>query len=388
MIDRLAQHELNQRLARAPAVLLLGARQVGKSTLARAAAAARPGSVMLDLERAADRAQLAEPELFLARHRSRLVVLDEVQLMPDVFSHLRPEIDADRRPGRFLLLGSASGELLRQQSESLAGRVSYLELPPVLAAEQPPDLGSLQTLWLRGGFPLSLLAASEADSYAWRRDFIESFLLRDLAQMGVRVAAESLHRFWRMQAHLQGQPFNASALGQSLGGLAHTTVARYLDTLVDALMLRRLEPVLPNVGKRLVKSPKVYVRDSGLVHALLGIDNLDALQGHPIVGASWEGFVIEQIAAAAHQALPDARLGYYRTAAGAELDVVVEQGTRRWGFEVKFSSTPSVTKGFWQACHDLQLDRAAVVAPVSRAYPLKAGAEVIPVADLAAWFQD
>jgi predicted AAA+ superfamily ATPase len=387
MIERLAQFELNQRLARAPAVLLLGARQVGKSTLARAAAAARPGSVLLDLERASDRAQLAEPELFLARHRSRLVVLDEVQLMPDLFSHLRPEIDADRRPGRFLLLGSASGELLRQQSESLAGRVSYLELPPVLAAEQPPDLASLQTLWLRGGFPLSLLAANEADSYAWRRDFIENFLLRDLAQMGVRVAAESLHRFWRMQAHLQGQPFNASALGQSLGGLAHTTVARYLATLVDALMLRRLEPVLPNVGKRLVKSPKVYVRDSGLVHALLGINNLDALQGHPIVGASWEGFVVEQIAAAARQALPDARLGYYRTAAGSELDVVVEQGTRRWGFEVKFSSAPSVTKGFWQACQDLQLDRAAVVAPVSRAYPLKAGAEVIPVSDLAAWFQ-
>ena len=387
MIERLAQFELNQRLARVPAVLLLGARQVGKSTLARAAAAARPGSVLLDLERASDRAQLAEPELFLARHRSRLVVLDEVQFMPDLFSHLRPEIDADRRPSRFLLLGSASGELLRQQSESLAGRVSYLELPPVLAAEQPPDLASLQTLWLRGGFPLSLLAANEADSYAWRRDFIESFLLRDLAQMGVRVAAESLHRFWRMQAHLQGQPFNASALGQSLGGLAHTTVARYLDTLVDALMLRRLEPVLPNVGKRLVKSPKVYVRDSGLVHALLGINNLDALQGHPIVGASWEGFVVEQIAAAARQALPDARLGYYRTAAGSELDVVVEQGTRRWGFEVKFSSAPSVTKGFWQACQDLQLDRAAVVAPVSRAYPLKAGAEVIPVSDLAAWFQ-
>lgn len=387
MIERLAQLDLNQRLARAPAVLLLGARQVGKSTLARAAAAAKPGSVLLDLERASDRAQLAEPELFLARHRSRLVVLDEVQLMPGLFSHLRPEIDADRRPGRFLLLGSASGELLRQHSESLAGRVSYLELPPVLAAEQPPDLASLQTLWLRGGFPLSLLAASEADSYAWRRDFIESFLLRDLAQMGVRVAAESLHRFWRMQAHLQGQPFNASALGQSLGGLAHTTVARYLDTLVDALMLRRLEPVLPNVGKRLVKSPKVYVRDSGLVHALLGINNLDALQGHPIVGASWEGFVVEQIAAAARQALPDASLGYYRTAAGSELDVVVEQGTRRWGFEVKFSSAPSVTKGFWQACQDLQLDRAAVVAPVSRAYPLKAGAEVIPVSDLAAWFQ-
>jgi uncharacterized protein len=268
-------------MARAPAVLLLGPRQVGKSTLAQTVAASRPGAVMLDLERASDRAQLAEPELFFARHREHLVVLDEVQLMPELFSTLRPEIDAARRPGRFLLLGSASGELLRQKSESLAGRIGYLELPPVLALEQPDNLAALQQLWLRGGFPLSLLAADEAASFGWRQDFIESFLLRDLAQMGVKVAAESLHRFWRMQAHLQGQPFNASALGASLGGLAHTTVARYLDTLVDALMLRRLEPVLPNLGKRLIKSPKVYVRDSGLVHALLGLKDLDALQAPP-----------------------------------------------------------------------------------------------------------
>ena len=232
---------------------------------------------------------------------------------PELFRALRPEIDADRRPGRFLLLGSASGELLRQKSESLAGRISYLELPPVLAAEMPSDLATLQQLWRRGGFPLSLLAVGDAASFEWRRDFIASFLLRDLAQMGVQVASESLHRFWRMLAHLQGQQFNASMLGESLGGVAHTTVKRYADTLVDALMLRRLEPHLVNVGKRLVKSPKVYVRDSGLLHALLGIQNLDMLQGHPIVGTSWEGFVIEQIAAA----LPSgSQLGFYRTAAG------------------------------------------------------------------------
>jgi len=388
MIDRRTQARLDHRLARSPAVLLLGPRQVGKSTLAHAVAASRPGAVMLDLERASDRAQLAEPELFFARHRDHLVVLDEVQLMPELFSTLRPEIDAARRPGRFLLLGSASGELLRQKSESLAGRISYLELPPVLALEQPDDLAALQQLWLRGGFPLSLLAADEADSFAWRRDFIESFLLRDLAQMGVKVAAESLHRFWRMQAHLQGQQFNASALGVSLGGLAHTTVARYLDTLVDALMLRRLEPVLPNLGKRLVKSPKVYVRDSGLVHALLGLQDLDALQGHPIVGASWEGFVVEQVAAAIAEVMPDAQLGYYRTAAGTELDIVIEQGSRRLGLEVKFSAAPTVGKGFWQALADLQPERAAVVAPVARRYPLKDGVEVLPVRDVMAWLSE
>lgn len=388
MINRRTQTRLKERLARSPAVLLLGPRQVGKSTLARTMAASHPGAVMLDLERASDRAQLAEPELFLARHRDHLVVLDEVQLMPELFSALRPEIDAVRRPGRFLLLGSASGELLRQRSESLAGRISYLELPPVLALEQPDDLATLQQLWLRGGFPLSLLAGDEADSFAWRRDFIESFLLRDLAQMGVKVAAESLHRFWRMQAHLQGQQLNASALGMSLGGLAHTTVARYVDTLVDALMLRRLEPVLPNLGKRLVKSPKVYVRDSGLLHALLGLHDLDALQGHPIVGASWEGFVVEQVAAAVAEVMPDAQLGYYRTAAGTELDVVIERGSRRLGLEVKFSAAPQVGKGFWQALADLQPARSAVVAPVARRYPLKDGVEVLPVREITSWLAE
>lgn len=376
MIERQAQLGLATRMKQSPAVLLLGPRQVGKSTLARTFAATRPDATVLDLERASDRALLAEPELFLARHRNHLVVLDEVQLMPDLFSALRPEIDAQREPGRFLLLGSASGDLLRQKSESLAGRLSYLELPPVLAAELPSDLGTLQLLWLRGGFPLSLLAPDETASYQWRRDFIESFLLRDLAQMGVRFAAESLHRFWRMQAHLQGQQANASALGQSLGGLAHTTVTRYMDTLVDAMMLRRLEPYFVNSGKRLVKSPKVYVRDSGLLHALLGIADLNALQGHPIVGASWEGFVIEQIAAALP---PGAHLSYYRTAAGTELDAVVELGARRIGFEVKFSAAPTVTKGFWQAIDDLKLDAAYVVAPVARSFPLRAGVEVIGV---------
>lgn len=376
MIDRALIHTLNERLGFYPGVVLLGPRQVGKTTLARAVAAQHPGALVLDLERAADRAQLSDPELFFARHRDQLVVLDEVQSIPDLFAHLRPEIDADRRPGRFLLLGSASGHLLRQQSESLAGRVSYLELPPLLASEMPSGLAQLQKLWLRGGFPLSQLAPSDALSFTWRQDFIQTFLQRDLPMLGVGVPAETLHRFWRMLAHLHGQLFNASQLGVSLGGTAHTTVARYLDVLVDTMMTRRLEPHLANVGKRLVKSPKVYIRDSGIVHALLNVANSDDLQGHPIAGASWEGFCVEQISA--HLPL-GAQMGFYRTAAGAEIDVVVSIGQRLIGLEIKFSSAPKLTKGFWTAREDLKLDRAFVVAPVETRYPLADGVEVIPV---------
>ena len=383
MIDRQLATILRERLAFYPGVVLLGPRQVGKTTLARAIAAHTTDALHLDLERLADRAALSDPSLFLARHRHQLVVIDEVQLLPDLFMHLRPEIDADRRPGRFLLLGSTSGALLRQRSESLAGRVGFVELTPVLAVEQPATLGALQTLWHRGGFPPSLLAPSDALSVVWRQDLIQALLQRDLPQVGVAVAADTLHRFWRMLAHLQGQSFNASLLGQSLGGMSHTTTARYLDILVDAMMVRRLEPVLANTGKRLVRSPKAFVRDSGLLHALLNIQSLDELPGHPSVGASWEGFVVEQIAAHLQlQGLAGADLGYYRTAAGAEMDVVVTHGRTRIGFEVKFSSAPKVTKGFWQARADLQLQRCYVVAPVERAYPLKDGVEVIPVWDL------
>lgn len=379
-MNRFLFQAVQQRLTHMPAVALLGARQVGKTTLARSLAATQPGALVLDLEHAPDRAVLARPELFLPAQRDHLVVLDEVQRVPELFAALRPEIDAARRPGRFLLLGSASGDLLRQSSESLAGRVAYLELPPILEAELPAhDLLSLQQLWLRGGFPLSLLAPDEAASFAWRQDFLRTFLYRDLAEMGVRVPAETLRRFWQMLAHLQGQLFNASQLGQSLGGVAHTTVARYLDTLVDALVVRRLPPHWVNIGKRLVKSPKVYVRDSGLLHALLGIADLAALQGHPIAGPSWEGFVVEQVAAA----LPhSAQMSFYRTASGAELDLVVEQGPRKLGFEIKFSAAPKPARGFWQAVQDLQLDAAYVLAPVARRYPLDAGVEVLPIEQL------
>ena len=380
MIDRHLSALVGLRLQQYPAVALLGPRQVGKTTMARAVATGHPHAIVLDLERESDRAVLGQPELFFATHRDRLLVLDEVQFMPGLFSALRPEIDADRRPGRFLLLGSASGDLLRQSGESLSGRVSCLELTPLLAAElQITELAGLQSLWLRGGFPLSYLAPDDDASYVWRQDFIRSFLQRDLPDMGVRVPAETLRRFWQMLAHLQGQLFNASQLGLSLGGASHTTATRYLDVLVDTMMVRRLQPHLVNVGKRLVKSPKVYLRDSGVLHALLGIATVQDLQGHPVAGASWEGFVVEQVAS---QLPPDAQLSFYRTAAGTELDLVIEHRSRKIGVEIKFSSAPKPTKGFWQALQDLQIDRAFVVAPVSRRYPLAEGVDVLPLHNL------
>jgi predicted AAA+ superfamily ATPase len=383
MFERHLVASLRERLTFFPGVVITGPRQVGKTTLGRAVAAEHENALFLDLERAADRAQLERPELFFPRHRERLVVLDEVQHMPDLFSALRPEIDADRRPGRFLLLGSASGPLMQQSAESLAGRVSYLALTPLLASEVfpagPTELAGLQNLWSRGGFPMSHAAPSEALSFTWRQDFIQTFLQRDLPQWGVTIPAETLHRFWRMLAHLQGQLFNASQLGLSLGGVAHTTVTRYLALLSDAMMVRRLEPHLANVGKRLVKSPKVYIRDSGLVHALLNIASIDDLQGHPIVGASWEGFVLEQVRA---HAPAGSELGFYRTAAGSELDLVVSTGKRLLGFEVKFSASPTVTRGFWQSLEDLGVDKGYVIAPVERRYPLADNVEVIPLGDI------
>jgi uncharacterized protein len=370
-----------------PAVALLGPRQVGKTTLARAIAQHFPNTLALDLQREADRAKLTPGSGFLEAHRDKLVVLDEVQFVPEVFAQLRPEIDAMRRPGRFLLLGSASGKLLQQSSESLAGRVSYLELTPLQVGEVMPngvDLSTLQTLWLRGGFPVSYTAPSNALSFGWRTDFISTFLNRDIREFGVNVPAQTLHRFWRMTAHLHGQLFNASAIAASLGGLSHTTVARYLDSLVDTMMLRRLEPHFVNVGKRLVKSPKVYVRDSGLLHALLNIPDVDTLIGHPMSGHSWEGFMVEQICALAPRG---ALISFYRTAAGAELDVVVDVGSKKYGFEIKFSSAPKVSKGFWQACQDVGVQHAYVLAPLQEGWPLKStasySADVIGPAQIA-----
>ena len=379
-IPRLQAGELRQRLEQFPAVALLGPRQVGKTTLALQLAEER-ASLYLDLETQADRSKLSEPALFLERHADKLVILDEVQRLPNLFAELRGVIDAGRRQGggngRFLLLGSASVELIRQSSESLAGRIAFLELPGLHLLEL--GASAEERLWIRGGFPGSMLAPSDGASAIWREQFLRTYLERDIPQLGPRIPAETLRRFWTMLAHGQASLWNAAALARGLG-VNGKTVSRYFDLLVDLLLVRRLAPLHANAGKRLVRSPKVLVRDSGLVHSLLGLADRDAVLGHPVAGASWEGFVIESLLAVA----PSGCQGwFYRTAAGAEIDLVLEwPDQRRWAIEVKRSLTPSLGKGFHQARADLAPERSFVVIPGDTAYPLADGVEVVGAAAL------
>lgn len=379
MISRRILPDIEKALVQFPAVALLGPRQAGKTTLARSVGSSHVNSLYLDLERPSDLAKLADPELFLSRHADQLVVLDEIQRRPDLFPVLRALIDENRRSGRFLLLGSASPQLLRQTSESLAGRISFHELAPFDVSEIKPGHAGLADFWLRGGYPLSWLAESDEASFAWRESFILTHLERDIPAFGIRIPGPTLHRFWQMLAHLHGQVWNASRLASGFG-VSAPTVQHYLEILEATYMVRRLPPLHVNSGKRLVKSPKIYLRDSGLLHALLGIRSLDELAGHPVVGPSWEGWVLEQIA----QLLsPQWGLSFYRTATGAEMDVVAERGERRIGFEIKLSSAPSLSKGFWSAMKDLQLEQAYVVAPVETGYPIAEKVEVLPANELA-----
>ena len=377
MLERRHRPAIESLLQRHPAVALLGPRQSGKTTLALEIGESRP-SIYLDLEAPSDLAKLAEPELYLAAHEDKLVILDEVQRVPDLFKVLRGLIDAGRRrghrAGRFLLLGSASIDLLKQSSETLAGRIAYSELTPFDAFEVVKTVADMDRHWLRGGFPDSFLAPNDRDSAEWREAFIRTYLERDIPQLGPRVPAETLRRFWTMLAHEQGCLLNAARIGQGLGVNGHT-VARYLDLLVDLLLVRRLTPWMSNAGKRMVKSPRVFVRDSGLVHALLGLETLDDLLGHPVAGSSWEGYAIENLLSAAPS---NAQAGFYRTSAGAEIDLVLSMGTGRlWAIEIKRSLSPQPSKGFWSACDDIKPDARFVVYPGAERYPLKGGAEVI-----------
>jgi uncharacterized protein len=371
---------LEQHLRSFPAVALLGPRQCGKTTLASETIRRWPSAVYLDLERPSDLRKLADAELYFETQRARLgevlFCLDEIQRTPDLFPLLRSLIDAGGRNGQFLLLGSASRDLIRQTSESLAGRIVFLELTPLRASEvETGDLQALSRYWLRGGFPRSLLAASDAASYAWRQSFVRSFLERDIPQLGFSLPAESLRRLWRMLAHEHGRTLNSSRLGASLG-VSHTTVRSYVDLLVHTFMVRLLEPLEANVKKRLVKSPRVYVRDTGLLHGLLEIPDQDELLGHPAFGASWEGLVIDNVIAA----LPGWRPSFYRTSAGAEVDLVLSRGRRRLAVECKASAAPDVSRGFWSALADASVDEAWVIAPVKEPYPLRDGVWVSPLA--------
>ena len=386
MIRRRLLSDLRIRLAEAPAVCLLGARQVGKTTLALEVASDRP-STYLDLESTSDRAKLTEPELYLSRHADELVILDEVQRVPGLFQPLRGLIDHGRRTGRpagrFLLLGSASIELLQQSAESLAGRITYLELGPLDVLEVKAD--QTDALWVRGGFPESFLAASEDASWRWRADFIRSYLERDIPQLGPRIAAETLRRFWTMLAHHQGGQLNAAAISRGLG-VSGKTVASYLDLMVDLLLVRRLQPWHDNVGKRLVRSPKVFVRDTGIVHALLGIRTEEALLGHPTVGPSYEAFALEPLLAAAPTAT---EASYYRTSAGAEIDLILDlPNGQRWAIEVKRSLTPRPKRGFHSGCEDVRATHRWVVYPGAEPFPVAPGVEATPLRQLCAQLAD
>lgn len=388
MIARMDQLErrlattLREVLEEVPAVVLVGPRQVGKTTLALDLHAQRP-SVYLDLESAADRAKLSEPELYLADHERELVILDEVHRVPELFRSLRGLIDRARRKGlrsgRFLLLGSASIDLLRQSGESLAGRVAHLELRPFDALEVGAD--EIDQLWVRGGFPDSFLASNARASHRWRQDFIRTYLERDIPTFGPRIPAETLRRFWTMLAHQQGGLLNAAALARGLG-VSGRTVASYLDLLVDLLVVRRLEPWHANAGKRLVRSPRVYVRDSGIAHALLGLPTKEDVLGHPVAGASWEGFVIESLLAAAPAGTHH---HFYRTSAGAEIDLLLTlPGGAQWAIEIKRSLTPKPERGFHHACEDLEPAARFVVYPGTEPYEITADVEAIPLRELAA----
>lgn len=381
MIDRRLRPRLLSLIEDYPAVALLGPRQVGKTTLALDIAKDIE-SIYLDLESAADRAKLSDPELYLADHEDKLVILDEIHRVPELFQSLRGLIDRGRRKGkrarRFLLLGSASMDLLQQSGETLAGRIAYLELASIDVLEVARDVHD--KLWIRGGFPDSFLAADDGRSLAWRQNFIRTYLERDVPQLGPRIPAETLRRFWTMLAHTQGGLLNAASLARGLA-VDGKTIARYLDLMVDLLLVRRLTPWHRNIGKRLVKSPRIYVRDSGVVHALLGLGSKEDVLGHPVAGLTWEGFVIENIINSA----PESTVAsFYRASGGAEIDLIVTlPGRRPWVIEIKRSLEPKLTKGFYHACADVKPEAKYVVYPGAEQFSLSNDVSAINVVDLA-----
>ena len=385
MLARRLQPIIEASLALLPGVVLLGPRQVGKTTLARKIAARRgkAAAIYLDLERPLDLRRLHDADAFLRAQAGKLVVIDEIHRAPELFAILRGVIDesrsAGKRAGRFLLLGSAAIELMRQASETLAGRVSYLELGSILALEYPTRAGSIEQLWVRGGFPDSLLAVDDAVSLDWRRAFIRSYLERDVPMFAPRMPAETIRRLWTMLAHAQGAQFNQARLASSLA-VSPPAVSRYIDLLVDLLLVRRLQPWSGNVGKRLVRAPKLYIRDSGLTHALLDIETLDDLLGHPVAGPSWEGFAIENLIAAGG----DRRTPYfYRTADGAEIDLLFERGGKvEIAIEIKRSTAPTLTKGFYSACATLRPKKAFLVHGGSESWEESEGVTAIGLSAL------
>lgn len=378
-IPRKLHAEIKEYLEDFPVVALLGPRQCGKTTLASEFIAEIDKTLYLDLETPSDVRKLHDPELFFRLHEDKLVCLDEIQRRPDIFPVLRSIVDKHDRNGQLLILGSASRDLIKQSSETLAGRIAYLELTPFLYSELESFEPDVMTLWNRGGFPRSILVKNEQSSIRWRTHFIRTFLERDIPQLEFNIPAATLGRLWRMLAHNQGQILNSSNLGRALG-VSHTTIRSYIDLLEQTFMLRVLLPYQANVQKRLIKSPKVYIRDSGILHTLLDIENSTGLLGHPVYGASWEGFVIEQVLAE----FSDWQPWFYRTSSGGELDLLLTKGQKRIGIECKASSAPTVTKGFWNVLKDLDIHKAWIIAPVTESYPISENVTVAPIQALPA----
>ncbi len=382
IIQRTKYQLIQTKLAHFSALGLIGARQIGKTTLALELAKQVP-SIYLDLENPQDSVKLTDPIAYFDFHADKLIILDEIQTMPDIFNILRGVIDKKRRAGhkfgQFLILGSASVELLRQSSESLAGRIRYIELTPFNLQEIINTPYTLQELWLCGGFPDSLLAPSTVASFTWRQAFIKTYLERDIPQLGPRIPSETLRRFWVMLAHSHGSLVNAAKLAGNLG-VSGQTITRYIDLFVDLFLIRRIQPWHSNVSKRLIRSPKIYVRDSGILHALLNIQSQDDLLTNPILGTSWEGFVIDNITSI----LPEqAELFFYRTVVGAEIDLLVKYPDGRLiAIEMKNSSNPQLSRGFFEACNDLPVTDRYLVYPGSEKYPLRNNVIAIPLIEM------
>jgi len=365
-IRRSLEGHIRRSLKKFPVVGIIGPRQVGKTTLAKMLLKnIGKKTIYLDLQLPSDINKLQSPELFLGQFTDALVIIDEVQRMPMLFPLIRAIVDKKRVAGRFLLLGSASPSFIKQASESLAGRIRYHELTPFTLAEV--GYKDINKLWLRGGFPKSCLAGKDKESIEWRESFIRTYLEMDIPQLGIRVPALQLRRFWTMLAHSHGQLWNVSRIAGSLG-VSAPSVRHYLDILEDTFIIRQLLPYHANIRKRIVKSPRVYIRDSGMLHALLMIRSLDDLHSHPSVGASWEGFVIEQIISS----MPEGwQAFFYRTNAGAELDLVlIDEKNEAVGVEIKYSSAPVVSKGFWNSLNDIGCKRGFIVYPGSESYPV------------------
>lgn len=377
LIKRIIENTIKQRLEHNPAVALLGARQVGKSTLAEQIIKEYPNALYLDLEKPSDLNKLNNPELFFEQFCNRLICLDEIQRLPEIFSVLRSVIDSNKHNAQFLLLGSASRELIKQSSESLAGRLSYIEVTPFLDSELAPQSKKHSQHWLRGGYPRSFLADNDESSLQWREDYIQTYLERDIPQLGFNIPANTLGRFWRMLAHSHGQTLNSSKLADSMGVSAHT-IRKYIDLLEQTFITRNLQPYFTNTKKRLIKSPKVYIRDTGLLHALLNVENMEDLFSHPVYGASYEGYVIENLLSN----LKRWRGSFYRTSNGAEIDLILEKGNKTIAIEIKASANPKVSKGFWTSIEEVKADFSYVVAPVNEEYPLEKNVSVLSMSRL------